>query len=104
MTFSRLRGALAVHAFLTLACPAIAHITLETKQVPIASTYKAVLRVGHGCNGASTVKLRVRIPEGVIAVEPVSKPGWTLDTVKGTYDRTYNDKGAPLTEGVREIV
>jgi hypothetical protein len=60
------RGALAA-VLLTLACPALAHTTLDVQQAPIKSTYKALLRVGHGCDGAQTLKLRVRIPDGVIA-------------------------------------
>ena len=29
------------------------------------------------------------IPEGVIGVKPMPKPGWTLETVRGAYARTY---------------
>ena len=48
------RAALAA-AFLGLASGAPpAHITLETEKAPPDSTYKAVLRVGHGCEGKPT--------------------------------------------------
>jgi periplasmic copper chaperone A len=83
---------------------ASAHVTLETQQAPVASTYKAVFRVPHGCKGSATVKVRVQIPEGVIAVKPMPKPGWTLETVKGKYERAYDYYGTPTSEGVREIV
>lgn len=83
---------------------ASAHITLETQSAPIGSTYKAVLRVGHGCEGSPTLKVRVRIPEGVIAVKPMPKPGWDLDSVEGAYKQPYDYYGTPMTEGVREIV
>lgn len=63
-----------------------------------------MLRVGHGCEGAPTLKLRVRIPDGVIAVKPMPKADWTLETVKGTYDRTYDYYGTAMSEGAREIV
>ncbi|MBM6579856.1 DUF1775 domain-containing protein [Microvirga sp. BT689] len=99
----RSRGAL-VAAFLSLACAAQAHTTLETQQAPVASAYKAVLRVGHGCGGAPTLKLRVRIPEGVINVKPMPKPGWEMETVKAPYGKAYDYHSEPLTEGVREIV
>jgi hypothetical protein len=84
--------------------PAFAHVTLETAEAKANSTYKAVLRVGHGCKGEATQTLRVQIPEGVIAVKPSPKPGWTLTTVIGRYDRTYDYFGTPLSEGVKEIV
>src|SRR6476661_3615103 len=83
---------------------ALAHITLENQGAAIGSTYKAVLRVAHGCEGSPTLKVRVRIPEGVIAVKPMPKPGWDLDSVEGAYKQPYDYYGAPTTEGVREIV
>jgi len=45
-----LAGAAGVLA--TLSC-ASAHITLEQQQAPVASSYKAVMRVPHGCEGAA---------------------------------------------------
>ena len=104
MTSTYHRGALAAAALLALAGPALAHTTLEAQQAPVASTYKAVLRVGHGCEGAPTLKLRVRIPEGVINVKPMPKAGWELQTVKASYGKAYDYHGTPTTEGVREIV
>jgi hypothetical protein len=68
---------------------ALAHVTLETREAPAGSTYKAVLRVPHGCEGAATTAIRVRIPEGVIAVKPMPKPGWELATTEGRYAQAY---------------
>ena len=79
-----------------------AHVTLETAEAPIG-TYKAVLRVPHGCEGEATRKLRVQIPEGMIAVKPMPKAGWELQTVTGKYAKSYDYHGAPMTEGVTEI-
>ena len=97
------RGALASACLGLSASAALAHVTLETRSAPIGSTYKAVLRVGHGCDGSPTVKVRVRIPDGVVAVKPMPKPGWELDTVESPYTQPYDYFGTPLTEGVREI-
>ncbi|TIW66477.1 MAG: DUF1775 domain-containing protein, partial [Mesorhizobium sp.] len=68
---------------------ALAHVTLETQEAPVGSTYKAVLRVPHGCEGKATTAVRVQIPEGVISVKPMPKPGWTLQTKKGKYEKSY---------------
>ncbi len=87
-----------------LAVPALAHVTLEKGEAPVGSTFKAVFRVPHGCEGAPTNVVRVRIPEGVIAIKPMPKPGWTLEKVRGDYEKTYDFYGTPLKEGVREIV
>ena len=85
------------------ATTALAHVTLETKEAPVASIYKAVFRVPHGCKGKATVKVRVQIPEGVIAVKPQPKSGWTLEKVKGKYEKSYDYYGTPTSEGVKEI-
>ncbi|BBE72596.1 YcnI family copper-binding membrane protein [Oharaeibacter diazotrophicus] len=80
-----------------------AHATLEVKEAAAGSTYKAVVRVGHGCGGKATLKLRVQIPEGLYNVKPMPKAGWTLDLAKGAYAKAYDNHGTQLTEGVREI-
>jgi uncharacterized protein YcnI len=49
------------------------------------------------------VKLRVRIPEGVIAQEPAPKPGWTVETVKGKYAAEYDRNGGKVSEGIKEV-
>ena len=86
-----------------LASSAFAHITLERNQAPIGTSFKAVLRVPHGCDGSPTTAVRVRIPEGVIDVKPMPKPGWTLNLVKGTYAKPYSLLHAQITQGVTEI-
>jgi uncharacterized protein YcnI len=93
--------------FATAAClmasAASAHVTLETGQATAGSSYKAVVRVPHGCEGSATVKVTVRIPEGVIAVKPMPHAGWEIATVTGAYANTYDYYGTPLSEGVTEV-
>lgn len=86
------------------ASPAVAHVTLEKRQAAVGSYYKAVLAVPHGCAGSATVKLRVQIPEGVIGIKPMPKPGWSVETVKGKYAAEYEYHGSKLSEGVKEVV
>ena len=101
-------GAATLSAVVTgvlLAAPAFAHVTLETKEAAVGNYYKAVMRVPHGCKGSPTLKVRVRIPDGVIGVKPQPKAGWKLNTVKGNYDKTYTTMhGVQTSDGVREIV
>ena len=87
-----------------VASPASAHVVLETRQAAVGSFYKAVFAVPHGCSGSATTRLRVQIPEGVIAVKPMPKPGWNLEVVKGKYAGAYDFHGARLTEGPKEVV
>jgi uncharacterized protein YcnI len=83
---------------------AFAHVSLETTQAPVGATYKAVFRVPHGCDGAATTAIKVKIPDGFIAVKPMPKPGWNIEMVKGKYPKTYDYfHGAKLNEGMREV-
>lgn len=83
---------------------AVAHATFETPKAVIGKSYKAVLRVPHGCDGAPTLRVRVTVPEGIHSVKPMPHAGWTLDTVRGPYAGMYGNHGANVTEGVKEIV
>lgn len=100
-----LRSKLALVAILLASgtFPAFAHVTLEKTSSAAGSGYKAIFRVGHGCDGSPTVTLKVRIPEGVIAAKPMPKAGWTLAAVKGAYEKPYNYYGRQMGEGAREI-
>jgi len=82
---------------------ASAHITLEHQEAHVGSSYKAILRVPHGCDGSPTTGIRVRIPLGIIGVKPMSKPGWQLNIVTGKYAKPFTLRGAQVTEGVTEI-
>jgi periplasmic copper chaperone A len=95
-------GALA--AALLSASSASAHITLESKEATIGAPFKAVFVVPHGCAGSATIKIRVQIPDGVIAVKPMPKPGWNVEAIKGKYASEYDFHGTKLSEGVREVV
>ena len=87
-----------------VASPAGAHVYLEGKQATVGASYKAVFAVPHGCSGSPTVKIRVQIPEGVIAVKPMPKAGWNVDVVEGQYAQAYDYHGNKLTSGVKEVV
>jgi periplasmic copper chaperone A len=81
-----------------------AHVTLETTQATADSYYKATLRAPHGCKGSPTIRLRVRIPEGVTGVKPQPKPGWTLEITHVKLAKPLDDgHGGKITETVGEV-
>jgi periplasmic copper chaperone A len=98
------RGALCAAALIAIATPALSHPTLETTESAANAGYRGVVRIPHGCKGEATRTLRVQIPEGVIDVKPMPKPGWTLATSRGAYVRPCDLYGKPVAEGVKEIV
>lgn len=102
MNFLKLAPAAALAA--ALGTSAFAHATLEQQEAATGSTYKGVMRIGHGCDGQATLKVRISIPEGVVAAKPMPKPGWELETVTGDYAKSYDYYGRTLTSGVTEII
>src|SRR5882724_10706210 len=86
------------------AASASAHISLENRQAAVGAPYKAVFAVPHGCAGSATKKIRVQIPEGVIAAKPMPKNGWNVEAISGKYASEYDYRGSKLSEGVKEVV
>lgn len=80
-----------------------AHIVLEEKNAPASTSYKAVLRVGHGCEGSATTSLIVQLPSGFKGAKPMPKAGWTLAIQSGKLSTPYISHGKPITEDVTEI-
>lgn len=94
---------LALVIAIAIAQPAFAHISLEVAEAVPGATYKAVLRVPHGCNGKATTAIRVKLPDGTFNAKPMPKPGWELTTEDGPYAKAYSSHGAEVTSGVLEI-
>lgn len=104
-TMQRLSLSMAAMA-LAMAMPvaASAHVSLEKKEAAVGASYKAVFKVPHGCNGSPTNKVSIEIPEGVIGVKPMPKPGWTIAIERGAYKQAYAYyHGSKLSEGVRKV-
>lgn len=80
-----------------------AHVSLEAREAKLGSSYKAVFKVPHGCEGSATTVVRVQIPEGVIGVKPMAKPGWTITTERAPYARAYKHYHGDLSEGVKQV-
>ncbi|MDQ0456103.1 copper chaperone PCu(A)C [Rhizobium paknamense] len=85
------------------ASQAMAHATFANGAVNPESYVSAVLQVPHGCDGKATTEVQVKLPEGFIAAKPQPKPGWELDLTKGKYEKSYDNHGKPLTEGLVEV-
>lgn len=94
---------LAACAAFTGASTTFSHVTLQEQVAAAANGYRAVLRVGHGCEGAATVALRVTIPDGFNGAQPMVKPGWKVTTKVGKLAQPYVSHGTTYTEGVQEI-
>lgn len=89
-----------------LACQqqAFAHVVLEQQTATTGESYRAVFRVGHGCDGLPTTGIAVQIPDGVQGAKPMPKPGWTLTVRKEKLAKPYTSHGKQITEDVVEVV
>jgi uncharacterized protein YcnI len=98
-------GAAAASLAAGLALPVSAHVTLDPPQAAADSYFKVNVRVPHGCEGTATLRVRVRIPDGVMGIKPQPKPGWALSTVKTKLNPPVKDShGREITEVVSEVV
>ena len=86
-----------------LGTPALAHVELSVSQSAVPGPYTATFTVEHGCSGSPTLLLRVQIPEGVVAVKPITKMGWSVSAVMGKFKGTYTYNGGKVSEGVTEV-
>ncbi|SLN60697.1 hypothetical protein AQS8620_02746 [Aquimixticola soesokkakensis] len=84
--------------------PVFAHATLESGTAQRGAAYKAVIRIGHGCEGKATKALRVALPEGFVSAKPMPKAGWHLKVENGAYAARYVVHGSPVAEGARTVV
>jgi uncharacterized protein YcnI len=83
---------------------AFAHVTFENQQATIGSTYKAVLRVPHGCEGKATNVVRVQVPKGFTGVKAMPKPGWKLEMIKDTSAPAKKDDHGAEIVVIKEVV
>lgn len=80
-----------------------AHVVLQDGAAAAGASYRAVFRVGHGCDGSATTGLQVTLPAGFNDAQPMPKPGWTVVTTIGKLAAPYESHGKIYTEGVTEI-
>jgi uncharacterized protein YcnI len=91
-------------AIALVALPARAHVTLDRNEAPADSFFNAMVNVPHGCEGSPTLKVRVRIPEGVIGVKPQPKASWELAIRKEKLAQPMVEShGRTITEVVAEV-
>jgi copper(I)-binding protein len=88
-------------AALAASCASFAHVSLEEPRAEAGQPYRAVLRIGHGCDKSATTSVAVRLPAGFQAAKPEPKPGWTVALQGGVATWTAASKEAALPDGQR---
>lgn len=88
---------------LALATASFAHVSLSESSAPAGSTYRATLRVGHGCGDSPTTEINVLLPAGFKGAKPMPKPGWRLSVQRAPLAQPYDNHGKLVTDDVSEI-
>jgi uncharacterized protein YcnI len=94
---------IAAAALSVSATASFSHIVLEQSTAPAGSSYRAVFKVSHGCEGLPTTGVVVQIPSGVQGVKPMPKAGWALAVRRDTLAQPYTSHGKTITEDVSEV-
>lgn len=102
--FARLIGASLLCAAPFAATQAQAHAGLQPAQTGPGKSYRAVIGIGHGCDGAATTSVRVSLPDGFYNAKPMPKPGWTLKVIEGAYAQPFDNYGTSMRAGARQII
>jgi len=68
----------ALTTFLTTIAPASAHVTANPNEATAGAYFQTAFTIAHGCSGAPTVAVRIKIPDGVTSAKPQMKPGWEV--------------------------
>lgn len=103
MTFTFTIKSIAFFAILTGAGAAFPHVVLDEPVALAGSSYKAALRVSHGCAGSPTTTITVRLPAGFQGAKPMPKPGWNLSIRREKLAQPYSSHGKQVTGDVSEI-
>ena len=97
-------AALALAAVAAMCAPsAWAHASLEQPQATAGASYKAVVRIGHGCEGTATHTVVVQLPAGFRGAKPMPKAGWQLDVQKAPLAQPYTSHGREVREDVVQV-
>ena len=94
---------IAISALLLCQNTSFSHVVLEQQTANVGESYRAVFRVGHGCDGLPTTGITAQIPPGVQGAKPMPKAGWALTVRKEKLATPYNSHGKQITEDVAEV-
>lgn len=94
---------IAACALFTVAGASFAHVVLAEPAALAGTSYRATLRVGHGCDGSPVTALRVTLPTGFMGAKPMPKAGWVLAVTSAKLAKPYDSHGKTITDDVTEI-
>lgn len=103
---STLAAALAAATFAVSIVPtqASAHVTLAPKSAAAGSWSTFAVKVPNESDTASTIKLVLKMPEGVTYASWQPVPGWNAEIQKAKLSKPLQTEDGPVSEAVSQIV
>ncbi|MER7457958.1 YcnI family protein [Micromonospora sp. NPDC126480] len=90
---------------LLTAAPAAAHVTVSPTVTSAGSYSVLTVSVPHGCDGAGTTKVAIKIPDEIVSVTPTVNVNWTVAKVMDDLNPPVKDShGNEITQRVSEVV
>jgi uncharacterized protein YcnI len=87
------------------ALAASAHVSVIPNTTAAGSYALLTFGVPHGCDGSSTTKVAIKIPEQITAVTPTVNPNWDVQKVMVPLSPAVTDShGNQVTERVDQVV
>ena len=91
------------YVIFNMATASFSHVALDESAALASTSYRAALRVSHGCEGSPTTVLRVTLPAGFKGAKPMPKAGWELAIKNARLVTPFNSHGKTVIDDVSEI-
>lgn len=92
-------------ATLTVAGPASAHVTITASETAAGAYTILTISVPHGCDGSSTTRIAIKMPDGITEVTPTRNAFYDLEKVTTKLPEPVTaEDGDQITERVSEVV
>jgi periplasmic copper chaperone A len=102
--FSTLCGAAMLLSVAIVPMPAGAHVVFDKPEVAPGELATAALRVTHGCNGSSTTRIEITIPDEITRVNPRALSGWIVSRQMRRLEQPITQHGTQITEVISKLV
>jgi len=103
LTAKKLTAALTTIAFLALAAPAAAHISLQPSEAPADAFVVENVRVPNEQEDASTTKVDVQLPDGFLFVSYQPVQGWKARVTREKLAKPVKTEAGEVSEQVTRV-
>ena len=82
---------------------AFSHVLLHEQAARVNTSYRAVFRVSHGCNGSPTTALTIALPAGFRGAKPMPHASWQVVATTEQLTQPYKSHGKDILQDVTAV-